>query len=209
MRNRLQEKNERTRGGRPPLGTPCSSCRSSATILSALHENFIWTRFEEGLGQSRIAGRGGRAVECGGLENRWASLRSRGFESPPLRFRKPRTACWNPAREAGFSLLWDKFGGKHNGTCGCQTDEKRRADTELRWLIRRFALQLRLLTRRADYKYRTNIISHIEGDAMGRTPGAKNRTPRELRAAAKYLNEKADFLERIAKLTAKLAKKRG
>ena len=94
MRNRLQEKNERTRGGRPPLGTPCSSCRSSATILSALHETFIWTRFEEGLGQSRIAGRGGRAVECGGLENRWASLRSRGFESPPLRrvsLKKPRS----------------------------------------------------------------------------------------------------------------------
>ena len=40
-RTRLQEENERTRGGRPPLGTPCSSCRSSATILSALHETFI------------------------------------------------------------------------------------------------------------------------------------------------------------------------
>lgn len=35
---------------------------------------------------------------------------------------------------------------------------------------------------------------------MGRTPGAKNRTPRELRAEAKRLNEKASLLEKIAKL---------
>jgi hypothetical protein len=35
---------------------------------------------------------------------------------------------------------------------------------------------------------------------MGRTPGAKNRTPRELRAEAKRLNEKARYIEKLAKL---------
>lgn len=35
---------------------------------------------------------------------------------------------------------------------------------------------------------------------MGRTPGATNRTPRELRAEAKRLNEKADLLDKLAKL---------
>lgn len=35
---------------------------------------------------------------------------------------------------------------------------------------------------------------------MPRTPGAKNKTPRELRAEAKRLNEKANLLEKIAKL---------
>lgn len=35
---------------------------------------------------------------------------------------------------------------------------------------------------------------------MGRTPGAKNRTPRELRAEAKRLTERADFMEKLAKL---------
>jgi hypothetical protein len=35
---------------------------------------------------------------------------------------------------------------------------------------------------------------------MGRTPGAKNRTPRELRAEAKRLNEKANYMEKLAKL---------
>lgn len=35
---------------------------------------------------------------------------------------------------------------------------------------------------------------------MPRTPGAKNKTPRELRAEAKRLNEKANLLERIQKL---------
>jgi hypothetical protein len=35
---------------------------------------------------------------------------------------------------------------------------------------------------------------------MPRTPGAKNKTPRELRAEAKRLNEKASLLEKIAKL---------
>jgi hypothetical protein len=38
---------------------------------------------------------------------------------------------------------------------------------------------------------------------MGRTPGAKNRTPRELRAEAKRLLEKADYMEKLAKLKAK------
>ena len=35
---------------------------------------------------------------------------------------------------------------------------------------------------------------------MARTPGAKNKTPRELRAEAKRLNEKANLLEKIQKL---------
>lgn len=35
---------------------------------------------------------------------------------------------------------------------------------------------------------------------MPRTPGAKNKTPRELRAEAKRLNEKAKLLEKIEKL---------
>lgn len=35
---------------------------------------------------------------------------------------------------------------------------------------------------------------------MGRTPGAKNKSPRELRAEAKRLNEKAGLLEQIQKL---------
>ncbi|WP_344068005.1 hypothetical protein [Nostocoides vanveenii] len=35
---------------------------------------------------------------------------------------------------------------------------------------------------------------------MARTPGAKNKTPRELRAEAKRLNEKATLLEKIQKL---------
>jgi len=36
--------------------------------------------------------------------------RHRGFESP-VRFRKPRTACRDPARQAGFSRLWGEVGG--------------------------------------------------------------------------------------------------
>lgn len=35
---------------------------------------------------------------------------------------------------------------------------------------------------------------------MPRTPGAKNKTPRELRAEANRLNEKAKLLEKIQKL---------
>lgn len=34
---------------------------------------------------------------------------------------------------------------------------------------------------------------------MGRTPGAKNRSPRELRTEAKHLNEKAKLKERLEK----------
>lgn len=41
---------------------------------------------------------------------------------------------------------------------------------------------------------------------MARTPGAKNRSPRELRAEAKRLMEKADYKEKLAKL--KAAKKK-
>ncbi len=35
---------------------------------------------------------------------------------------------------------------------------------------------------------------------MGRPEGSKNRTPRELRAEAKRLNEKANYMEKLAKL---------
>jgi hypothetical protein len=38
--------------------------------------------------------------------------RSRGFESRPLRFRKPRTASRSPANVAGFWRLSGEFGGK-------------------------------------------------------------------------------------------------
>ena len=35
---------------------------------------------------------------------------------------------------------------------------------------------------------------------MARTPGAKNKTPREIRAEAKRLNQVADYKEKIEKL---------
>lgn len=41
---------------------------------------------------------------------------------------------------------------------------------------------------------------------MPRTKGAKNRTPRELRAEAKRLNEKADYIEKLSKLKSKQSK---
>ena len=41
--------------------------------------------------------------------------RYRGFESPPLRSRKPRIACRDPAREVGFSPLSGEFGGELGG----------------------------------------------------------------------------------------------
>ena len=44
-----------------------------------------------------------------------------------------------------------------------------------------------------------SLIYHKE-KVMGRTPGAKNRTPRELRAEARRLNEKADYMEKLQKL---------
>jgi hypothetical protein len=34
---------------------------------------------------------------------------------------------------------------------------------------------------------------------MPRTPGAKNKSPRELRAEAKRLTEKAKYMEKLAK----------
>lgn len=43
---------------------------------------------------------------------------------------------------------------------------------------------------------------------MPRTPGATNRTPRELRAEAKRLLEKADLMEKLAKLKKEAAKKK-
>jgi hypothetical protein len=41
---------------------------------------------------------------------------------------------------------------------------------------------------------------------MGRTAGAKNRTPRELRAEARRLEEKADHIEKTAALKKELEK---
>lgn len=43
---------------------------------------------------------------------------------------------------------------------------------------------------------------------MPRAPGAKNRTPRELKAEAKRLNEKAKLLERMERLKKQAAKKK-
>lgn len=43
---------------------------------------------------------------------------------------------------------------------------------------------------------------------MARTPGATNRTPRELRAEAKRLNEKAAAKEKLEKLKRKTEAKR-
>lgn len=54
---------------------------------------------------------------------------------------------------------------------------------------------------------RNMILTHPKEHTMARTPGAKNRTPRELRAEAKRLNEKADLLDKLAKLKKKDAKK--
>ncbi len=42
---------------------------------------------------------------------------------------------------------------------------------------------------------------------MGRTVGATNKTPRELRAEAKRLDEKANLLEKMAKLKKEAKKK--
>lgn len=43
---------------------------------------------------------------------------------------------------------------------------------------------------------------------MARTPGAKNRTPRELRAEARRLTEKAKHIEKMDKLKAKTQTKK-
>lgn len=43
---------------------------------------------------------------------------------------------------------------------------------------------------------------------MPRTLGAKNKTPRELRAEAKRLNEKAHYKEKIEKLKKQAQKKK-
>ena len=43
---------------------------------------------------------------------------------------------------------------------------------------------------------------------MARTPGAKNRTPRELRAEAKRLTEKASYKEKLEKLKKEAQKKK-
>lgn len=39
----------------------------------------------------------------------------------------------------------------------------------------------------------------VEGSVMGRPKGSKNRTPRELRAEARRLLEKASYMEKLAK----------
>jgi hypothetical protein len=43
---------------------------------------------------------------------------------------------------------------------------------------------------------------------MGRTPGAKNRTPRELKAEGNRLIEKANLLEKLEKLQKEAKKKK-
>ena len=54
--------------------------------------------------------------------------------------------------------------------------------------------------------YDINIQIAKEEAAVGRTPGATNRTPRELRAEAKRLMEKADHIEKTADLKRELEK---
>ena len=53
-----------------------------------------------GAGSRKRTGRGVRVVEGGGLENRWAASRSRGFESLPLRTGRSRDSetRWNLER---------------------------------------------------------------------------------------------------------------
>jgi hypothetical protein len=46
-------------------------------------------------------------------------------------------------------------------------------------------------------KIKVSFLNQKLEAVMARTPGAKNRTPRELRAEAKRLNEKATLLEKI------------
>lgn len=43
---------------------------------------------------------------------------------------------------------------------------------------------------------------------MARTPGATNKTPRELRAEAKRLTEKAKYKEKLQKLKTEAKKKK-
>lgn len=49
-------------------------------------------------------------------------------------------------------------------------------------------------------------MDRMERTTMARQKGAKNRTPRELRAEAQRLIEKADYMEKIAKLKTKQQK---
>lgn len=44
------------------------------------------------------------------------------------------------------------------------------------------------------------MYTRTEEGTMARTPGATNRTPRELRAEAERLLEKAAYIERIERL---------
>ena len=58
-------------------------------------------------------------------------------------------------------------------------------------------------------RYDRNIIFYSNCEVVvGRTAGAKNRTPRELRAEAKRLTEKANLLEKMEKLKKAAEKKR-
>jgi hypothetical protein len=90
----------------------------SATIPSALRDVP-----REDLAR-RAPRRGGRAVECGGLENRCAVSQHRGFESPPLRFRKARIVCGDPVRGAGSSQVRGQVGGKADSNKRNWTDAK-------------------------------------------------------------------------------------
>jgi hypothetical protein len=53
-----------------------------------------------------------------------------------------------------------------------------------------------------------SFLYRFEEAAVGRTPGAKNRTPRELEAEAKRLLEKAKLMRKLEKLKQEAAKKK-
>lgn len=55
---------------------------------------------------------------------------------------------------------------------------------------------------------RSQSIPSVREAAVARTPGAKNRTPRELRAEAKRLTEKASYKEKLEKLKKEAQKKK-
>ena len=57
-------------------------------------------------------------------------MRYRGFESPPLRFRKPRMGCQDPAQEAGFLRLSGKSGDASRGQLGGKLDSSEGDETD-------------------------------------------------------------------------------
>lgn len=88
--------------------------------------------------------------------------------------------------------------GLHSGPVGTSAGRRRVA------LPRSAGLQHRQIDKpRRGRQYDRRIISEDAENTMGRTPGAKNKTPRELRAEAKRLTEKASYMEKLAKLRKK------